>query len=178
MPGWAQQALRVAPVAALAAVVGPEIYSNPVQHIWTKLPPKGFKAGGFITLAGTPIDFAKFDPETLLSYELGAKTKWLDGRLIVNGNLFFMKNKDKLFTTLEPDTRSVTGTSLKASNNSDAESKGIELEAQFAVGDMWTFSGQFTHTEAKWYLRNSNATGVADLSFVYGATTDKPLVWR
>mgnify|MGYP000846839376 CR=1 FL=1 len=26
MPGWAQQALRVAPVAALAAVVGPEIF--------------------------------------------------------------------------------------------------------------------------------------------------------
>lgn len=131
---------------------------------------KGFKAGGFITLAGTPIDFAKFDPETLLSYELGAKTKWLDGRLIVNGNLFFMKNKDKLFTTLEPDTRSVTGTSLKASNNSDAESKGIELEAQFAVGDMWTFSGQFTHTEAKYTRYAPITTGTLSIALAGNCT--------
>ncbi len=111
---------------------------------------KGFKSGGFITLAGTPPDFAAFDPETLISYELGAKTEWLDGRLMLNANVFYMKNEDKLFTTLEPDTRSVTGTSLKASNNSDATSKGIELESAFQISDNFSLSLQYTYTNAKY----------------------------
>jgi len=111
---------------------------------------KGFKAGGFITLAGTPIDFAKFEPEKLLSYELGVKSKLLNGNLILNGNLFSMDNTDKLFTTLEPDTRSITGTSLRASNNSDAESKGVELEAQLAVGDYLRLSALYAYTDAKY----------------------------
>ena len=131
---------------------------------------KGFKAGGFITLAGTPADFAPFQPETLWSYELGTKTTWLDGRATLNANLFFMKNKDKLFTTLEPDTRSVTGTSLKASNASDAESKGIELEGAIAIGEHWNFSAQYTYTKAEYTRYAPITTGTLSIAQIGNCT--------
>ena len=131
---------------------------------------KGFKAGGFITLAGTPIDFAKFEPEKLLSYELGVKSKLLGGKLILNGNLFYMENTNKLFTTLEPDVRSITGTSLRASNNSDAESKGVELEAQIAVGDYWRFSALYTYTDAKYTRFAPITTGTLGIAVAGNCT--------
>jgi outer membrane receptor protein involved in Fe transport len=131
---------------------------------------KGFKAGGFITLAGTPIDFAKFEPEKLLSYELGVKSKLLGGNLILNGNLFYMENTNKLFTTLEPDVRSITGTSLRASNNSDAESKGVELEAQIAVGDYWRFSALYTYTDAKYTRFAPITTGTLGIAVAGNCT--------
>jgi outer membrane receptor protein involved in Fe transport len=131
---------------------------------------KGFKAGGFVTLAGTPIDFAKFEPEKLLSYELGVKSKLLNGTLILNGNLFFMDNTDKLFTTLEPDTRSITGTSLRASNNSDAESQGLELEAQLAVGDYLRLSALYTYTDAKYTRFAPITTGTLGIAVAGNCT--------
>jgi outer membrane receptor protein involved in Fe transport len=131
---------------------------------------KGFKAGGFITLAGTPIDFAKFEPEKLLSYELGVKSKLLDGRLIVNGNLFYMENTNKLFTTLEPDVRSITGTSLRASNNSDAESKGVELEAQLAAGDHLRLSVLYTYTNASYTRFAPITTGTLGIAVAGNCT--------
>ena len=131
---------------------------------------KGFKAGGFVTLAGTPIDFAKFEPEKLLSYELGVKSKLLNGNLILNGNLFFMDNTDKLFTTLEPDTRSITGTSLRASNNSDAESKGVEIEAQLAVGEYLRLSALYTYTDAKYTRFAPITTGTLGIAVAGNCT--------
>lgn len=131
---------------------------------------KGFKAGGFITLAGTPADYAQFQPETLWSYELGAKTQWLDGRLIVNANLFSMKNRDKLFTTLEPDTRSVTGTSLRASNASDATSKGVEFETAYLLNDHWSVSGQYTYTKAEYTRYAPITTGTLGIALAGNCT--------
>jgi outer membrane receptor protein involved in Fe transport len=131
---------------------------------------KGFKAGGFVTLAGTPIDFAKFEPEKLLSYELGVKSKLLGGNLVLNGNVFFMENTNKLFTTLEPDVRSITGTSLRASNNSDAESKGVELEAQLAVGDYLRLSALYTYTNAKYTRFAPITTGTLGIAVAGNCT--------
>ena len=131
---------------------------------------KGFKAGGFITLAGTPIDFAKFEPEKLLSYELGVKSKLLGGNLVLNGNVFFMENTNKLFTTLEPDVRSITGTSLRASNNSDAESKGVELEAQLAVGEYLRMSALYTYTNAKYTRFAPITTGTLGIAVAGNCT--------
>ena len=131
---------------------------------------KGFKSGGFITLAGTPADFAAFQPETLMSYEIGAKTEWLDGRVLLNANVFYMKNKDKLFTTLEPDTRSATGTSLKASNNSDATSKGIEIESAFVINDSFSLSLQYTYTKAEYTRYAPLTTGTLGIAQVGNCT--------
>jgi iron complex outermembrane receptor protein len=58
---------------------------------------KGFRSGGFnITSAGGGvIDVPPtYDPETLWSYEVGAKQQWFDRRLIFEGALYYTDWKD------------------------------------------------------------------------------------
>ncbi|WP_231602421.1 TonB-dependent receptor domain-containing protein [Herbaspirillum chlorophenolicum] len=57
---------------------------------------KGFTAGGFNTEAATADIFrTPFQPETVLNYEAGIKSQWLDNRLRVNAAIFRMKYKNK-----------------------------------------------------------------------------------
>jgi iron complex outermembrane receptor protein len=50
---------------------------------------KGFKSGGFNGRANSSTEPRVFDPETLWSYEAGFKTSWHDGRLVLNGDVFY-----------------------------------------------------------------------------------------
>ena len=57
---------------------------------------KGFTAGGFNTEAATANIFrTPFEPETVINYEAGFKSQWLDNKLRVNGSVFRMKYKNK-----------------------------------------------------------------------------------
>jgi iron complex outermembrane recepter protein len=56
---------------------------------------RGFKSGGF---NGRPLvnrdEVTRYDPEIVDSYELGAKTRWFDGRMIANTALFYNDYRD------------------------------------------------------------------------------------
>jgi iron complex outermembrane receptor protein len=56
---------------------------------------RGFKSGGF---NGRPLvnsdEVSRYDPEIVDSYELGAKTRWLDGRMIANAAIFYNQYRD------------------------------------------------------------------------------------
>jgi len=54
----------------------------------------GFRAGGYNSSATTQANTNVVNPETLTSYELGAKTEWLDGQLIANGDFFYYDYDD------------------------------------------------------------------------------------
>lgn len=90
---------------------------------------KAFKGGGF---EDTPrnafvAEFA-FDPETVLSYELGAKIDFWDDRARVNAALYYMDYADLQVTQTNADCLcNITD------NASDAEIAGIEVEGQFAL---------------------------------------------
>src|SRR5690606_35323096 len=49
----------------------------------------GVKSGGFNTAATSPAALNVVEPETLDNFELGAKTSYLNNRLIVNGTFFY-----------------------------------------------------------------------------------------
>ena len=55
---------------------------------------KGFKSGGFNGRADNIDEARPFKPETLWSYEIGAKTSWFDDRLVANGDVFYGNYKD------------------------------------------------------------------------------------
>ncbi len=92
---------------------------------WTE----GFTAGGFNTETNnaTAIELG-FEPETITAYELGAKTQWLDGRLLANLTLFDQSFEDKLEGFFTP-----AGPFFSIFNASEATMRGAELELSWAV---------------------------------------------
>jgi len=90
---------------------------------------RGAKAGGFNT-AFTPPEFLAFDPETNWTYEIGAKTDWLDGKLRVNAAAFYIDMEDIQITNQLP------GTAIFATQNTGTgTSKGIEVELSATPAD-------------------------------------------
>jgi iron complex outermembrane receptor protein len=102
---------------------------------------RGFKGGGTSLAAiegitGNP--GRVIDPETLWSYELGAKTSWLDNRVNLNLAVFYNDWKDQqLFTAVvSPD---LAGTYLI--NVPESRSYGAELELQWRPAEGWYVAG-------------------------------------
>jgi iron complex outermembrane receptor protein len=78
----------------------------------------GYLSGGFLN--GAP-----FKEEDVISYEIGAKTRWLDRRLTLNGDVFFMDYEDLQLPVF-------TGF-LSLFNAGKAEIFGAELEANLEL---------------------------------------------
>lgn len=83
---------------------------------------EGFKSGGFSVGSVQP----SFDAEEILSYEVGAKTTWIDGRLRANFAAFLYDYTDMHQTKVLPG---ITVTE----NASDATIKGFEAEIQALI---------------------------------------------
>lgn len=81
---------------------------------------EGFKSGGFNSLQ---VSNPPYDPEYVTSYEIGAKTQWLDNRLRLNAAAFYYDYDDLQVTTFLNSLTYVT-------NAAQATIKGIELELQ------------------------------------------------
>ncbi len=85
---------------------------------------RGFKAGGFNGGGGTVRGISTpFDAERVTSYEVGAKTEWLDHRLRLNSALFFMQYRDLQGGVFVPGT-----TFIVTENAIDLEQIGAEFE--------------------------------------------------
>lgn len=57
---------------------------------------QGFKSGGFQSLPGSAaLASSVYDPEFVRSYELGLRSRWLDGRLQINTSLFHTDIEDQ-----------------------------------------------------------------------------------
>jgi len=82
---------------------------------------RGFKSGGYNFSANSAAT-AGFQPEKVWSYEVGAKTEWLDHRLRVNLTGFYYN-----YTDLQVQILLAPG-SLSIKNAANAKNKGAELE--------------------------------------------------
>ena len=86
---------------------------------------QGFKAGGIQT---QPDGISPYDEEKLLSYELGYKSTWLEGRLRFNAAAFFYDYADlQVYAFTIVDGQSFQ----QISNASDAQNYGAEFEVQW-----------------------------------------------
>lgn len=95
---------------------------------------KGYRAGGSnIPVPKTPTCTAAlgllglttaplgFNPDSLWNYEVGARTSWADGRLVVNGSAYVIKWSDIQLTQDLPGCGFGFGTNVGAATSSGAE---------------------------------------------------------
>ena len=110
---------------------------------------RGYKAGGFNPTAPSLASEA-YGQETSWSYELGAKTTWLDNRLSVNLDFFYI-DWHNLQLNLP------TGTQYYIANAGSADSKGVELELNLRPVTGWDIFGGVGYTDARFL---SGATAI------------------
>lgn len=111
---------------------------------------EGFTAGGFNTEtnSATAINLG-FDPETITAYEVGAKTRWLDGNLIFNITGFLQDFEDK-----QEGFFNVAERFFSIFNASEASMDGIEIEAAWYPVDSLAlnFSYSWLDTEYEHFV--------------------------
>ena len=105
---------------------------------------KGAKSGGFNSAAPTPGELA-FGPETNWTYEIGAKTDWLDGRFRANLAIFDIEMKDIQITNQSPNAVA----SFITQNAGTGRSRGFELELVSRVTDALRLSASYSLADAK-----------------------------
>jgi len=115
---------------------------------------RGFKSGGFnggflsISPEGSRRQLEPFDPEFLTAFEVGVKADFFDSRVRVNAAAFLNEFSDlQVFSQINTGAVPV----LVLDNASDAESKGIEIEASAIITEGLTasLSAAFIDSELK-----------------------------
>lgn len=86
-----------------------------------------------------------FDPDFVDSYELGIKSTLMDGRLRLNGALYFMEWDDIQIGFFNPDI-SLLGL---VDNAGSAESQGVELDGTLLLTDALEFSLAYAYNSAE-----------------------------
>ena len=89
------------------------------------------------------IDQSRFDPETSTSYELGVKSEWMEGRLTINGALFYTDFEDFQLNTFN-------GLGFTITNLPEAVTQGIELEGSWVVSDTIFVTAGVTYADARY----------------------------
>ena len=122
----------------------------------------GAASGGF-----DPELFA-FDSESVWVYELGAKTSWLDGRLLANAALYYQDFSGKQASSQVVRGNGLLGT--KTVNASDAEVTGLEVDLSWAVTDMLSVSLGYSYIDATYEDFKTTTGGAAPISQVGNCT--------
>jgi iron complex outermembrane recepter protein len=92
----------------------------------------GFKGGGVNPyVVAFASEETPFGPETLKSYELGAKSEWLDRHLRVNFDVFQMN-----YNQLQEQVNLATAALPQEVNVGNARLRGAELELEARAGDL------------------------------------------
>jgi iron complex outermembrane receptor protein len=103
-------------------------------------------------------------------FELGTKGMYLDGRLSVNAAAFYTKYKDFQVQIFDSSTASLAPP-LQLANAGGAETKGIEIDLQFAATDMLRLGLNAAYVEAE-FTEYLGAPCYADVSaFVPAGST-------
>ena len=96
-----------------------------------------------------PGDIAQFDereygPDKTVNYEIGAKTAWLGGDLIINGALFYVE-----WTDPQVSSATVNANIPITINASGAESTGVELQGSWRVTDQFDLRGSYSYAKTE-----------------------------
>ena len=107
---------------------------------------RGYKSGGLNRQVNTFLPEEQilnpFDEETVTAYEIGTKSKYLDGRASLNVSLFYNDYKDFQMETL-------VGLVPEIFNVGNVETSGIELEGSIMATDSLQLSATYAYLDAE-----------------------------
>ncbi|MEM1402269.1 MAG: TonB-dependent receptor [Pseudomonadota bacterium] len=117
----------------------------------------GFKAGGLPAVSSSG-----FDAEFLTAFTLGTKNILMDGRLQLNGEVFYWEYEDKQENLVGPDDQGIIG--LDVFNAGESTQQGISMDIRFAATDRDFFTFAFEYLDAEY----------DDFSYFQGAAVTPP----
>ncbi len=141
---------------------------NEFSNVYAKVV-TAYKSGGTSQRSTTAVNFEQgFDPEDLVSYELGYKGDLLDGRMRFNAALFYMEfegYQQSVQTGRNAGERDFV-------NIEDAEITGLEFDLTLAITDALTGTLSYGYLDTQFgqdsitYLRidDSSPTGVSEFT--------------
>jgi len=109
-------------------------YSFTDDHLAYASWSRGFRSGGFNGRATSPVNAGPYEPETVDSFEVGARTEWFGNRLRINPTVFYANYKDKQEEVITPNPVG-PGTLTFVRNAASVTIKGVELEMQATPTD-------------------------------------------
>ncbi len=107
----------------------------------------GEKVGGFnvVTVAGAILDSERtYEPESAWNYEIGAKTSWYNGRLVLNGAAYYIDWSDQIVRAL-----GATFATLNT-NAGEASVRGVELEMRARPADGLEINAGVAYTDSSY----------------------------
>jgi iron complex outermembrane recepter protein len=116
---------------------------------------RGYKSGG-LNYGADSLAAASFEPETITSYEVGAKTQWFDHRLRLNVTGFKYDYKNLQVESL------ISPAVVAIGNAATATAKGLEVEISARPTPNWQLTGNLTLLDAT-YSSFPNAAVAAGL---------------
>jgi iron complex outermembrane receptor protein len=118
----------------------------------------GFKGGGISPRPFSAAQAVPFNPEELVSYELGVKSDFFDRRLRVNASVFQSDYTDLQLTLQSCPQFGVGLPCAVVANAGDAEIRGVELEVLARPLDGLTIDAAFSYLDFE-YTRINPAAG-------------------
>jgi outer membrane receptor protein involved in Fe transport len=112
---------------------------------------RGFRPGAANVAIPTSIATVPSEqgPDHLWDYEVGAKTQWFDGHLVVNGDLYYIDWEDIQIIAAAPATTKTQIIFPYFGNAGAATVKGAELEVQAVLSPEWSFGLSGAYTDAR-----------------------------
>jgi iron complex outermembrane receptor protein len=122
---------------------------------------KGYKTGGFNVRASSVARFNEgFSPETLTSFEIGAKTRWFENRLQFDIDGFVSDYKD-IQVNVQSDPTNIALTDVL--NAGKAKIQGIEAQLSARPIPALTFNLNYAYLDAHYdEIKNAAGVNVAD----------------
>ena len=125
---------------------------------------EGFRSGGFNGRATAPDNTGPYDPESVESWEAGAKFTLFDNRFQLNLAAFTIEYNDKQEDIVKPGTDG-QATLTVVQNASSATMEGVEMDFTWVIAEGLSLRGNVGLLDASFDdFMASSATGMVDLS--------------
>ena len=127
---------------------------------------EGFRSGGFNGRATAPGNTGPYDPETVESWEIGAKFTMFDNRFQLNLAAFTVEYDDKQEDIVKPGEDGQATLTI-VENASSAKMEGVEMDFTWVITEGLSLRGNVGLLDASYdEFMTSSATGMVDKSSI------------